>query len=50
MLYNDIGESARAMELYLAIGTPTYKMVRYQIGPCPWLGESSESFVIMEYI
>jgi len=50
MLYNDIGESARAMELYQAIGTPTFTMVRYQTGPCPWLGESSGSFVIMEYL
>jgi len=50
MLYNDIGDFARAMELYQAIGTPTYTMVRYQTGPCPWLGESSGSFVIMEYL
>jgi Tfp pilus assembly protein PilF len=50
MLYNDIGQSVRAMELYQAIGTPTFTMVRYQTGPCPWLGESSGSFVIMEYL
>lgn len=50
MLYNDIGQSAHAMELYQTIGTPTYTIVRYQTGPCPWLGESSGSFVIKEYI
>ena len=50
MLYNDIGESARAMELYQAVGTPSFTMVRYQTGPCPWMGEASGSFVIKEYI
>jgi cytochrome c-type biogenesis protein CcmH/NrfG len=50
MLYNDIGEHARAMDLYQAIGTPTYSIVRYQTGPCPWLGEASGTFVIKEYL
>ena len=50
MLYGDIGDSARAMELYQAIGTPTYTKVRYQTGPCSWQGETSGSFVITEYI
>ena len=50
MLYNDIGEHARAMELFQATGTPTFTIVRYQTGPCSWQGESSGSFVITEYI
>ncbi|MDR2854953.1 MAG: tetratricopeptide repeat protein [Methanomicrobiales archaeon] len=50
MLYNDIGQHARAMELYQATGTPTFTVVRYQTGPCSWQGETSGSFVIKEYI
>lgn len=50
MLYNDIGQNARAMELYQAVGTPTFTRIRYQTGPCSWQGETSGSFVIKEYI